>query len=51
MNLNTFIVVITGIAAVLTIGVSIWSYIDTKRRYGGTPRSADSASQDEDERD
>ncbi len=31
--MNTLIYIITGIAIVLGIGVSIWSFIDTRKRY------------------
>ena len=48
MNLNTFLLIITGLMVVLGGGVSIWSHIDTKRKYGGTqPPAGESLDDDE----
>ena len=32
--MNTVIIIISSVAAIVGIGVSIWSIIDTRKRYG-----------------
>lgn len=47
MNLNAFLLIITGLMVVLGGGVSIWSHIDTKRKYGGRQAPAGEALEDD----
>ena len=47
MNLNTFLLIITGSMVVIGGGATIWLHFDTKRKYGGTQPPIDEAADDE----